>query len=134
MKTFKNWAAGTLAVVTTVLITGCGSELNKVTGKVTLDGKPVQGLEVRFEPVDPNNGTTAMGYTKADGTYELHYPGDNNDGAPPGEFTVHISGAETDGEGPPVRVAKKYNSKSTLTATVEDGGDNVFNFDVTSAE
>ncbi len=117
----------------TLLATGCNSKrLNEVTGKVTLDGKAVPGLEVRFEPKDPSIGTTAIGYTQADGTYKLHYPGDKT-GSPAGEYTVSISGGEGGGVdgAPPVRVAPKYNSETELSATVNPGP-NTINFEVTS--
>ncbi|HET6573307.1 MAG TPA: hypothetical protein VFG68_06885 [Fimbriiglobus sp.] len=132
MKTVKSWALVALSILTAGLVGGCGGGLSEVTGKVTLDGRPVRGLEVRFEPNDPSIGTTAIGYTQADGTYRLHYPGDKI-GAPAGEYTVHISGGESGGEAdlPPVRVAAKYNSASKLTATVKSGT-NTFDFDVTS--
>ncbi len=116
-----------------VLMTGCGGQsLNEVTGTVTFDGKKVKGLEVRFEPKDPSIGTTAIGYTQPDGTYTLHYPGDKT-GAPAGEYTVHISGGETDPEegSKPIKVAKKYNTQTELTATIKSGP-NILNFDVTS--
>lgn len=130
MKTANIRAALALPLLIAVLTTGCSGGLSEVTGKVTLDGRPVRGLEVRFDPKDPSIGTTAMGFTQADGTYKLHYPGDKT-GAPAGEYTVHITGGETDGEGPPARVAAKYNSASELTATVKSGH-NEINFDVTS--
>lgn len=132
MKTVKIWSSVVLPVLAAVLVAGCGGGLNEVTGKVTLDGKTVPGLEVRFEPKDPNLGTTAIGYTQADGSYKLHYPGDQT-GAPAGEYAVHISGGEAGGETdrPPVRVASQYNSKSKLTATVKPGA-NVIDFEVTS--
>ena len=131
MKIVTSWTASALALLTVVCVTGCGGGLNEVTGKVTFDGKTVPGMEVRFEPKDPSLGTTAIGYTQADGTYKLHYPGDKT-GAPAGEYKVHITGGEGDGEGKrPVRVASKYNSKTELTATVKSGS-NTFDFDVTS--
>jgi hypothetical protein len=74
-----------------------------------------------------------MGYTQADGTYKLHYPGDKT-GAPSGDYTVTITGGDKGSEGgSPVRVASQFNSKSQLTATVKSGK-NTFNFDVTSAK
>ena len=130
MKTVRVWAL--LALFMTVFITGCGQDrLYEVTGKVTVNGKTVPGMEVRFEPKDPSIGTTAIGYTQADGTYKLHYPGDKT-GAPPGEYTVSISGGDGEVDGPPVRVAAKFNSETTLTATVKSGQENIFNFDVPS--
>jgi len=115
-----------------LLALGCNSQrLNEVTGKVTVDGKPVAGLEVRFEPKDPSIGTTAIGYTQADGSYKLHYPGDNT-GAPAGEYSVSISGGEGGIDGAPsVRVAPKYASGTELPATVKPGP-NTIDFEVTS--
>jgi hypothetical protein len=132
MKTVKIWATSLLALLTAALVTGCSSKLNEVTGKVTFDGRTVAGMEVRFEPKDPSTGTTAIGYTQADGTYKLHYPGDKT-GAPVGEYKVLITGGEMEGEPgqPRARVAPKYNSASELTATVKSGP-NTINFDVTS--
>jgi hypothetical protein len=129
MKTIRTWTTIALSFGLAVLATGCGGGLNEVTGKVTLDSKTFRGMEVRFEPKDPSIGTTAIGYTQEDGTYKLHYPGDKT-GAPAGEYTVSISGGESP-DGPPIKVAAKYNSASTLTATVKPGP-NTFNFDVTS--
>jgi len=131
MKVVIRRAARAALATLAVLAVGCGGDLNEVTGTVTLNGEPVKGLEVRFEPVDPAIGTTAIGYTQADGSYQLHYPGEKT-GAPAGEYTVHVSGGENgEDDGPPVRVAAEFNSKSKLTAAVKSGP-NTFNFEVTS--
>ena len=130
MKSVKSWMSSAVVALAASLAAGCSGGLNEVTGTVTLDGKPVKGLEVNFEPIDPGIGTTATGYTQADGSYKLHYPGDKT-GAPAGEYRVRIAGGENDGEGPPIRVAKKYNKDSELKATITSGA-NVHNFEVTS--
>ncbi len=128
----KVWMLRLALLAVALSAAGCRSGgLQDVTGKVTFDGKPLAGLEVRFEPVDPTVGTTAIGYTVADGTYRLHYPGDKT-GAPAGEYKVSIGGGDTDGEtGKRVRVPTKYNTATELKATVKSGG-NTFDFDVTS--
>lgn len=128
MKNAMIWALAAFAL----LATGCNSDnLNEVTGKVTLDGKTVAGLEVRFEPKDPSIGTTAIGYTQADGTYKLHYPGDKT-GTPAGEYSVRIAGGEGGVDGAPsAKVAPKYNAATELSATVKPGP-NTINFEVTS--
>jgi len=114
-----------------LLAAGCSQSLNEVTGKVTLDGKAVPRLEVRFEPKDPSIGTTAIGYTQADGTYKLHYPGDQT-GTPAGDYSVSISGGETGVDGAPsAKVAPKFNSETQLSATVKPGP-NTIDFEVTS--
>ncbi len=55
-----------------VAVAGCGEKnppTGKVTGKVTLDGKPVEGAVVTFTP--EGGGNPAVGRTKADGTFSL---------------------------------------------------------------
>ena len=113
-------------------LAGCnsGPDMGTVTGKVTLDGQPAEGLEVEFEPKQAGTGTSAIGYTQPDGSYELYYPGDRK-GAPPGEYTVRIRGAERDDPAEQKVVAPRFNMESELSATVESGA-NTFNFEVES--
>lgn len=66
--------AGILAVATGLVLpisTGCGGQSGPptaaVSGRVTIDGAAVEGVEVRF--LGP--GLTAVGTTAADGTYRL---------------------------------------------------------------
>ena len=122
MQSAKRFSFGLVAIVAIALVSGCdsGPKMGKVKGTVTMDGNPAPSLEVSFEPKDPSLGTTAIGYTQSDGTYELHYPG-NELGAPVGEYTVSISPAETDGETPAPPVPAKYNSETELSFTVEAG-------------
>jgi hypothetical protein len=125
--------AFSFAVTFLAVVIGCGGgpEMGEVTGTVTLDGNPTANLEVTFDPRDPGQGTTALGYTKADGTYELHYPGDKT-GVPVGQYTVSIVGAEVDEEaGEPISIPERYNTQTELTATVE-AGSNTIDFDLTS--
>jgi hypothetical protein len=76
-------------------------------------------------------GTSAVGFTKEDGTYELLYPGDKQ-GAPVGEYTVSITWIETDEEGPqPPPIPAQYNQETTLSASVESGA-NTFDFNLTT--
>jgi hypothetical protein len=127
---------------------GCGSgvdlpELGTVSGVVTLDGKPLPGVTVKFVPA---NGRTSSGFTDANGKYELVYNADNQ-GAEVGEHTVYVSGhgGESGGNpneegggsgGPAVEYYKgtipaKYNEKSTLKKTV-GAGDNTIDLQLTS--
>jgi hypothetical protein len=125
-------ASAIMALVLAV-IAGCnsGKPMGEVTGKVTLDGMPVKGLEVNFEPKDPTLGTTAIGYTQADGTYKLHYPGDQQ-GAPVGDYKVKILGGEPNEEtGVRVTIPPKYNSQTELSKTV-GAGENKIDFELTS--
>lgn len=102
-----------------------------VSGVVTLDGKPVAGLEVNFEPTgEPADRGTATGYTQQDGSFALAYPGFKV-GAPPGEYVVRIVGGESLDDGTTLRVPPQYNKESTLKETVASG-DNQFKFELTS--
>ncbi|PQO37639.1 hypothetical protein DTL21_06755 [Bremerella cremea] len=113
-------------------VVGCsGDSMAPVTGVVTLDGKPVSGLEVNFEPTgDTKDRTTATGYTQEDGSYSLVYPG-FKEGAPLGEYIVRIVGGEALDDGTAKRVPAEYNTDSTLKETVTSG-ENKFDFELTS--
>jgi hypothetical protein len=82
-------------------VLGCGNEdrilsTQPVTGKVTLDGKPLAGAEIWLVPTDANEKVknakmTIRPYAKsqADGTFTLtSYV--SNDGAPLGEYGVMV--------------------------------------------
>lgn len=56
-------------------VVGCSGstdqpELAEVTGVVTLDGKPISGVNVLFQP---EAGRAAVGMTDEEGRYELEY-------------------------------------------------------------
>lgn len=110
-------------------------ELGEVTGKVTLDGKPLAEAVVDFYPQAAQNKSQARTSTAAtdeNGIYKLMY---NNDtaGAILGEHIVRITknegGAEVAG---PEMIPAKYNEKSTLKANVVKEGPNKFDFDLKS--
>jgi len=72
---------------------GCGESgptLVPVTGKVTLDGKPLDGANIAFAP-EPGNAYPAIGadVTGAEGNYKLMTNG--RSGLPPGKYKVAIS-------------------------------------------
>ncbi|MEI7698549.1 MAG: carboxypeptidase-like regulatory domain-containing protein [Planctomycetia bacterium] len=79
MKSFVNFQhgqlLGTAMLALGLLLTcGCGRgdmpELGDVSGKVTLDGKPVVGINILFTP---ETGRAAGGVTDEEGYYELVY-------------------------------------------------------------
>ncbi|MHC2068467.1 carboxypeptidase-like regulatory domain-containing protein [Bremerella sp. T1] len=106
---------------------GCSSgeysDLGQVTGQVTMDGQPLPEALVRFSP---SSGRPAMGVTDAEGNYELIYVRDIR-GAEPGEYDVEITTwfrPETIEDAHKKRTEKiptKYNKRTTLSATVEQG-------------
>ena len=74
---------------------GCGSkyDLHPVTGKVTLDGTPLENAVVTFQAV--SGGNSASGTTDASGAYTLHdIRPDAGPGVEPGEYVVSVSWTE----------------------------------------
>jgi uncharacterized transporter YbjL len=97
--------------------------LGTVTGQVTLNGSPLAAATVEFTPA---SGSPSYGITDSSGRYSLSYlPGKY--GATLGKHTVRITTYNwiTHSNGSkqeiPERVPERYNTASTLTATVEAG-------------
>ena len=144
---------GCLPVALSILLlssSGCGGpsdqpELGQVSGTITLDGKPLGGVAVVFQP---DNGRPATGVTDKDGKYELRYIRDTM-GTKIGHNRVEIAPQEgeddpaeavTDEAGPSAqppspsrkpRIPARYNIRSELEADVKPG-ENTFNFDLES--
>ncbi|MCA9016663.1 MAG: hypothetical protein KDA77_15125 [Planctomycetaceae bacterium] len=138
-----------LLILLCLLITGCTQgptdtpPLARVKGKVTLDGKPLQGGSVQFTP-DKNRGTTgrmALGNINEDGTFELMTIR-AGDGAQVGYHLVAIESYESASfdpnqpvnQAPKSLIPKRYTDPTTseLTAEVKSGEENVFTFDLKS--
>jgi hypothetical protein len=104
-----------------------------VKGRVTLNGEPLEGATVEFQP-RAEGGSPSSGVTDAHGRYELMYTFDTP-GAMPGEHVVSIRTAGTyfDDQGNELereeRVPPKYNSQTELRRTVKPGRDK-FDFDL----
>jgi len=76
-----------------VFTAGCDSHgLAPVSGRVTMDGKPLADVYVVFEPADgrPNPGMGSIGKTDADGHYSLHQIQPDRAGAVVGRHRVTI--------------------------------------------
>jgi hypothetical protein len=115
----------------TLFAAGCGSdvELGGVTGRVTMDGKPLPEALVRYIP--EGGGRSAQGRTDADGMYRLDYSA-ASEGALVGKSNVMITtGSIEDPRHRDEKVPLKYNYETTLTADVTSG-DNEINFDLQS--
>jgi hypothetical protein len=116
-----------------LLIAGCGGgpQLGTVTGKVTLDGQPLESATVVFKPAE---GRESVGFTDSQGNYELGFAGEDM-GALLGKHTVRIVAATEDAEGNPlpnpIQLPARYNDSSELTAEVKSGR-NTFDFDLQS--
>lgn len=103
-----------------------------VTGKVTLDGKPVPGVTITFVQQDAPKGfrnVSADALTGADGSFTLSSY-EKFDGAPAGKYRVTVvktGRGYYDGEHPEKsQLPEKYAKGSTtpLTAEVKAGGSN----------
>lgn len=112
---------------------GCGGQqFGRVSGQVTLDGKPLSDIAVRFED---EGGSAAIARTDPSGHYELQYTVDQM-GAPVGKHKVTIFTPAPISEGTGERakaeiVPAKYNAKSTLTQEIKPGKQTC-NFELTS--
>jgi hypothetical protein len=151
-----------LAVLMSVSAVGCGDgNLAPVSGRVTMDDKPLAGATVSFIPdSDPKKKAppVAIGKTDADGRFTLTIPSDRGDrkGAIVGKCKVSITLIEEVEPGqqkePPRGKAKdkdaghaessssvnhipeRYNSKTELTFEVPAKGTADANFDLKSKE
>jgi hypothetical protein len=106
---------------------GCSGPDNvaEVSGTVTLDGQPLSGARVVFNPVAAGGESSAI--TDESGHYTLQYTREHR-GAEIGEHVVRIttqSRGDPDADPPQPRVAEKlpakYHSKTELKATVQKG-------------
>lgn len=129
-----------------VALAGCGSSelpapkpsaLVPVTGKVQIDGQPLEGAVVIFSP-NSTGGFSALGYTDSTGKYdaETRSGSDIQPGAAPGSYRVMVSrflkpdGTPLDPSEPPAMSAAResipmqYSSPtdSKLRATIGSSG------------
>jgi hypothetical protein len=116
------------------LAAGCGAsgrELGTVSGRVTLDGKPLEKARVNFQPqsAERNTGVGSYALTDANGDYTLKLIDDSAAGAFVGTHRVMIKAPSASKGNPeddkvragPDRVPAEYNVNSTLTYDVKPG-------------
>ena len=125
---------------------GCGkSRVAPVSGRVTLDGKPLAGVHVGFQPIakagsiNPGGGSYAV--TDSGGQFTLLLVEGEQPGAMVGQHRVEITAKS---EAPPanvdfakrpppkVFVPAKYSRNSDLTFDVPSGGTSAANFELKS--
>lgn len=124
---------------------GCGGErfpVAPVSGSITLDGQPLAGARIGFEPRkigdNPNAGPGSYATTDAQGRYELT----TLTGQSGAVVTTHdiwirtaVAAADRSGEvieAAPEKVPARYNDESTLTFEVTSAGSTAANFALTS--
>lgn len=116
------------------LLAGCGKSdgntppVGAVSGVVTLDGKPLDGAVVMFEP-DHTRASNAK--TDPQGKYELMF-NDTIKGAAVGHHKVRISHRGDPLKGGMESVPPRYNMQTELTADVKAGANENVNFELTS--
>ncbi len=100
---FSKFFWGLLAVALLLAGAGCSGADKpvKVEGTVTLDGKPLAGATVSFEPEDQQGGHSANGFTDKDGHFKLTTY-NTGDGALRGNYNVVVTKTEAaEGSGAP---------------------------------
>ena len=127
------------------VVAGCNSApgVAPVSGKVTLDGKPVANVHVTFQPLatagkeDPGVGSYAD--TDAEGKYTLLTVDADKPGAVAGKHRVECNFKNTTDDdreprfrAPAKKLPEKYNVRSELTFDVPSGGTTEANFDLKS--
>ena len=124
-------------------LAGCGpgNPLGRkaISGKVTLDGKPLEQGNIAFQPLAAKG--TSTGGVIASGSYSIK----TDKGLPPGKYRVRINAAAAaspvDPNQPPGPAAApaasplippKYNTQSQLECEVTEARPNQFDFDLYS--
>lgn len=140
---FKQMALVVLALVT-LMLSGCGGDIGRVSGTVTVNGEPISNATIMFYPQE---GRASVGKTDESGKYSLTYT-KGVTGAKIGTHVVTVSTEvfaeenrnvdyEETSRMPTVMGRKetmppKYldRTKSELTADVKSGS-NTIDFDLT---
>jgi hypothetical protein len=135
-----------LAVVVCAALLGCNSkgyDLAPVSGVVTLDGQPIPGTVVNFQPMAKDGkmpGPGSVGRCDETGRYVLRTINDEP-GAVVGTHRVRIYSyspespvaQDTDAGLPEEQFPNRYNYGSKLTLEVESGGTGAADFTLTTA-
>src|SRR5262245_33255012 len=138
----SKWRFAVVAwVMCTAAAVGCHRDVDPVSGRVTLNGKPLAGAVVTFQPrgnsTEPRpSGTGSIGHTDDQGRFSLRMVEPNKPGAVVGDHTVTIATnteapATATVKGSPIPIAWR---DGTRQFRVPPGGTTKANFDITAAE
>lgn len=135
----RDWQTYLAMVVIAVFVSGCSTEAIEratVSGKVTVDGKPLSSGQIRFLPTSEKGGPVWSAWIK-DGSYTT----EGTKGTPVGELRVEINGFRTPAwyrpSGAPAPgeeevmipqeqyLAAKYNVQSELKMNIAPGSGKV---------
>jgi hypothetical protein len=112
----------------------------RVSGKVTMDNRPLAHAIVTFSPSEVAEGTTpqsSTGRTDEQGNYSLKLDTASAEGAVTGKHRVRVAVIDRGGDGKPSgksieKVPVEYNTKTTLSFTVPPEGTSEANFSLSS--
>jgi len=113
-----------------LLLCGCGDggpQLCEVEGTVTLDGKPLPGVELTFVPQNVPATMISYGLSDESGHYELAFTASKT-GAIPATHHVRV---DIPGGKERAKLKKKYLPEGSITKEVKDGH-NVIDIELTS--
>jgi hypothetical protein len=141
------------ACIACIALVGCHSDVVPVSGRVTLNGKPLAGAVVTFQPLSNTQaprpaGTGSVGTTDEQGRFSLRMVEPNQPGAVVGDHTVTIfATADSASTAAPATSSKTGSSAAgkvnPIPAVWRDGsrqfqvpprGTTKANFDITAAE
>ncbi|QDT63880.1 transthyretin-like family protein [Calycomorphotria hydatis] len=132
-------ARGMFLISSALMFAACGPsnqpELGTVRGQITLNGEPLTDAIIKFYP---QSGRPSSGKSDENGEYKLTYTSQRS-GALIGDHRVEISKPSGDWDGeneltPEANlIDQKYNSNSTLSATVTSGS-NQIDFELQNTE
>jgi hypothetical protein len=130
------------------LVCGCGGPVGPpreaVSGKVTVDGRPLERGDIQFLPTKGSQSGAGWG-SIVDGAYEIS----GSDGPVAGDYSVSITSSvkpatsstsadelpgEPIDESPAGAISETYNLRTVLKATIVSDKPNRFDFNVTSAK
>lgn len=120
-----------------VPFTGCDSSKGRVTGKVTFDGQPVEGIGLVFNP-NFKGGTISTGKTDAEGYYKAMFS-HSTEGVLVGKhhviFEYNHDEDDENAVDAGIVIPQKYTTTDTTPCMIEiKPGSNEFSYDINSNE
>lgn len=116
-----------LLPIASIMTVGCGDagygEV-PVSGKVTLNGEPLAGAHLTFQPVAKDSSGFApgsFGRTDDEGNFSLRTVWPDADGAIPGRHRVQISFEDPSKRPPEVRIPQEYREGRAIFEVPPEG-------------
>ena len=129
----------TLLPLACAVLAGCSGRTAPVSGRITLNGKPLAKASVTFAPIpaqgEQEPGPSSAAITDADGRYTLKLIGQSGRGAVIGKHKVMVALMEETptSDDSPVKLKQlplKYNGQTKLEFEVPAGGTKKADFDL----